>query len=207
MAESYAQAIAKAKVRYKEAMDESAWDALAIAQEYDRPLVTVCKEIAGDGWSALAAASRRRGKTAGQTADQLRRAREKAAQESARRHAKVVLKDPEQAAKVIASLPPQALDEVYHEARLARAGEDRTPANRQAAKAAAHQAVAPMRRAIATTHAALCAEALVEATDDLREAMEEDALTSTQLTKIERVHSQFVDVLAEATMRVEGARA
>lgn len=203
MAETYTQAIAKAKARYKEAMDESAWDALAIVEQYGRPLQAVCKDIAGDGWNALRQRSAKLAKTAGETAEARARARAKETERIARQHAKAALKDPDQAAKVIASLPPQALEEVYHEARLTRAGVDTSPANRKAAKAKAHAAVAPLKQAIAKTSVALCIAALVEATDDLREAIDEDALTGASYRKVEKAYNTFSEVFMEAKFRME----
>ena len=127
MAETYAQAIAKAKARYKEAMDDAAADALVIAEKYGKPLAAICNQIAGDEGQALRFRAARLAKRAGQSAEAMTRAREAENRRKALAHAKVVLKDPEQAAKVIAALPPQALDDVYHEARLARAGASELP--------------------------------------------------------------------------------
>lgn len=113
MAETYAQAIKAARERYKEAMDEAAWDALRIVDDHGRPLQTVCKDIADDGWNALRSRAQRLAKTAGQTADERARARSRETQRKAVGHAKAVLKDPGQAEKVIASLTPNQREAVY----------------------------------------------------------------------------------------------
>ncbi len=203
MAESYAQAIAKAKARYKEAMDDAAADVVYICRTFNKARQAVCKEIAGDGWNALDVRTRRFEKTAGRTAEEARRRRETERARVQRAEAKSALKDPDQAAKVIASLPPQVLEEVYHEARLSRAGVDTSPANRKAAKAKAHAAVAPLKQAVAKTSVALCVAALNEATDDLREALDEDALTGASYRKVEKAYNDFSEVLMEAKFKME----
>jgi hypothetical protein len=198
MAESYAQAIKAARERYKEAMDEAAWDALRIVDDYGRQLQTVCKDIADDGWNALRSRAQRLAKAAGQTAAERARAAQRETAKREQRAAKAVLKDPTQAAKVIASLPPQALEEVYHEARLARADVDTSPANRQAAKAAAHEAIAPMKRALSTTKAALGIQALREAREDITDAVESHSMTAHQVQTADRIVNDIANVLMEA---------
>jgi len=195
---TYTQAIREARERYKEAMDDAAADALLIVEQYGKPLQTVCKDIAGEGWAAVRQQALRIRETAGESpADRIRR-READNARKDRSRAKAVLKDPEQAAKVIASLPAQAVDELYHEARLARMGEDRTPAARKAAKAVAHQAVAPLKRSVARTHEALCIQALEEATADLQELIDEDGLTTAGVNRIEAAYNEFANLLMEA---------
>lgn len=198
MAESYAQAIAAAKARYKVAMDEAAADAVYISREYTRSLSAVCKEIAGDDWNALRRRAQRFEESAGQTAEAAARRRETERARVQRAEAKSALKDPDQAAKVIASLPPQVLDDVYHEARLARANEDRTPAARKAAQAKATAAVAPMKRAVATTDAALGIQALKEARDDIKRAIENDAMTSQQIATADKIVNDIANLIMEA---------
>lgn len=199
MAESYAQAIAKARARYKEAMDEAAADVVYICRTFDRPRKTVCRDIAGDeGYNALDHRARAFEKSAGQTADESRRAAQRRTQEREVRATKKVLKDPDQAAKVFGSLSPQVLDDVYHEARLARANEDRTPAARKAAQAKATAAVAPMKRAVATTNAALGIQALREARDDIKNAIKEDAMTSAQIKTADGLCNEIANLLMEA---------
>lgn len=114
MAQTYRQAIAEAKARYAEHQKETAVDALFIAEEYSKPLATVCKEIAGDEWSALEARSRRMRKAVGAQPEDLRRARKEASDGARIRHAKAVLKDPEQAAEVFkdSKLRDAAIDAV-----------------------------------------------------------------------------------------------
>jgi hypothetical protein len=200
---TYREAIAEGRRLYAEAMDKAANYALFVVEEYERPLQTVCKEIAGDGWNALRVRASRMAKTAGQTPDQRALAARKEASTARRAHAKAALRDPEEAAKVIAALSDEALENVYHEARLVRAGEDRSPANRKAAAAAASNAVAPMKRAVATTHVALCVQALDEAAESLREVMAEDAVTAAALDRIERAYDRFATTLMEARMMGE----
>lgn len=196
--ETYAQAIRAARERYKEAMDGAAADVVYICRTYNKARAAVCKEIAGDGWNALDVRTRKFEKTAGQTVEEARRRREQENERKAMDRAKSVMKDPDKAAKIIATLPPTALDTVYHEARLTRAGEDRTPAARKAAKAAAHKAVEPMRRAVATTSAALGIEALKEARDDLTEAIAEHALTKRQIEQADTLVNEIANLLMEA---------
>ena len=200
---TYREAIAEGRRLYAEAMDKAANYALFVSEEYDRPLATVCKEMAGDGWDALRKRASRMAKTAGETPDQrgLRTRRERAATQRA--EAKAALKDPEQAAKVIASLPPEALENAYHEARMARAGIDRSPANRKAAEAATARFVQPIKRAIATTSAALGIQALEEALRDLQDAHEEHALTPRLIERAERLTNEIANLLMEAKFSEE----
>lgn len=200
MAETYAQAIAKARARYAEAMDGAAADALVIAEQHDKPLAVVCRGIAPDEAEALRKrASRLKAKGGAAQAQAAGRARA-----SAQRHARVVLKDPEQAAKVIASLPPAALDAVYHEARLARAGEDRTPATRKAAHAAASNAVAPMKRATDRTQQGLILQALEEAHDDLSRLLDEGGrMTPQGIERGKKLTNDIANLLLDAEFALE----
>lgn len=200
---TYREAIAEGRRLYAEAMDKAANYALFISEEFGRPLQTVCKEIAGEGWNSLRHRAQEIARTAGRTPDERARAARKATMDRAERAAKAVLKDADLTARVVAGLPDEALDNVYHEARLARAGEDRSPANRKAAQAAASHAVAPMKRAVATTHIALCVQALNEAGESLREVMAEDALTAAAQDRIERAYDRFTTTLMEARMMRE----
>jgi hypothetical protein len=193
----YDQAIRAARLRLAEAMEDAAAEALVIAEQFGKPLQTVCKDIAPDTWNALRQRAQELAKRAGQTADERARVREQETRGSNQRVAKVVLRDPDQAAKVIASLPPDAQDTLYHELKLARAGEDRTPAARSAAKAAAHAAIAPMKRAVASTHMALAIQAQEEVIDDLQAAMEDDAVTSSTFDRFEKAFNKTADLMAE----------
>ena len=195
---TYREAIAEGRRLYAEAMDRAANYALFVSEEYGRPLRTVCREIGGDGSNALRNRAQKLAKTAGETPDQraLRTRRERAAVQ--RSEAKAALKDPEQAAKVMASLPPEALENAYHEARMARAGVDRSPANRKAAEAATARFVQPIKRAIATTSAALGIQALEEALADLQEAHEQHALTPRLIERAERLTNEIANLLMEA---------
>lgn len=103
----------------------------------------------------------------------------------------------------IEELPDDKQDEIYHELKLRRATEDRSPANRKAAEAAAHNVVEPIRRAIASTHVALCVQALNEAADELNEALEEGALTPDGLEAIDKAHDLYVMKRHEAEFKVD----
>ena len=202
---TYREAIAEGRRLYTEAMDKAANYALYISEEYGRPLQVVCKEVGGDGWNALRNRAQKLAKTAGQTADERALAIKKRTRAVAEAHAKSALKDPEQAAKVIASLPPEALENAYHEARMARAGIDRSPANRKAAEAATARFVQPIKRAIATTSAALGIQALEEALRDLQDAHEEHALTPRLIERAERLTNEIANLLMEAKFAEEVA--
>jgi len=203
MKRSYAQAITEARKRYKEHMEESAADAVFIASEHDRPLQTVCKGIAGDDWNALRVRAQRLGKAAGQTAEERARRMQMERARRQRSEAKSALLNPEQVAKVISSLPSAALDDVYHEARLARAGETRTPAARKAAHAAASTAIAPMKRALDRTQQGLVLQALEEARDDLRRLLDDGgALTSEGIKRGQELANEIANLLMEAEFRM-----
>lgn len=203
---TYREAIAEGKRLYAEAMDKAANYALYVSEEFGRPLKTVCREIAPDGWNALDHRARKMVKTAGETPDQRRVRTLNERRKVQRSEAKAALKDPEQAVKVIAALPSEALETVYHEARLARAGEDRTPAHRQAAKAAASNAVAPIKRAVATMTMDLAIQAQREAAEDLREALAEDAITEAAFAKFEKAHAETAEVMAEVRFKLPAGR-
>lgn len=114
---TYLQAIREAKERYAEAMEGAAWDALAIVDQFGRPLETVCKAIAGDEFKALASRSRRLRKAAGQTAAERERVRQattkRKAEETVRRMAKA---DPDFVARAVAKANPGVVMEVAAEA-------------------------------------------------------------------------------------------
>lgn len=101
---SYEVAIAEAKERYEAAMSDAAAEVLFLAHKYDRPLQTVCKDVAGDDWERLDARARRlkakkqkQGKTFGPGGDApWTQAPDKV------RTAKNVLRDPEAAAQILA---------------------------------------------------------------------------------------------------------
>jgi hypothetical protein len=109
---TYREAIAEGRRLYAEAMDKAANYALFISEEFDRPLATVCKEMADEGWHALEMRARRMRERAGQTPDERSRAQRKETERIRAVHAKQALKDPEQAAKVLASLPDETLVEL-----------------------------------------------------------------------------------------------
>ncbi len=137
MAESYAQAIAKAKARYKEAMDESAWDALAIVEEHGRPLATVCKGIAGEDWNKLRHRAAKLANSAGQTADERARAREAEWKRVRESHARAAMKDPEVAAKVIGSLTEPQRTQVYDVLEATQKTHTQRPSDQPAPRATA----------------------------------------------------------------------
>lgn len=196
---TYKEAIAEGRRLYQEAMDKAANYVLFIVEQYGKPRATVCKEIAGDGWNALDHRARALEKTAGQTPDERRRAAQRETNERAERAAKAALKDPGMTAKVIASLPDEALYRVYHEARLTRAGEDRTPAARKAAEAQAARAVEPMKKAVARTSVALAIQALREARDDLQSAMKAGAFTKTKdIELVKELANEIANLAMEA---------
>lgn len=200
---TYREAIAEGRRLYAEAMDKAANYALFVSEEFGRPLQTVCKEIADEGWNALRQRSAKLKETAGQTPDERARRTRQERQRIQRAEAKAALKDSEQVAKVIASLPDEALDNLYHETRLARAGEDRSPAARKAAHARAHEAIAPMKRAVAQTQEALVVQALDEAIEGLLELIRDEALTARGFERIDTRISRLTELLIEAQSLVE----
>ena len=111
--------------------------------------------------------------------------------------------EPEAVVEGILDAPEEVQDEIYHELKLRRATEDRSPANRKAAEAHAHAAIEPIRRAIASTHIALCVQALNEAADELNEALEEGAVTPEGLEAIDKAHDLYVMKRHEAEFKVD----
>jgi hypothetical protein len=102
MAQTYKQAITEGRRLYNEAMDVAAAHVLYVVAEFGKPRKTVCREIAGDeGFNALDHRARAIEKTAGQTPDEARVARQRATERKQVSAARQALKDPEQAAKVL----------------------------------------------------------------------------------------------------------
>ena len=110
---TYLQAIKAARERYAEAMEAAAWDVLAIVEEHGRPLQTVCKDVAGEGWNALRNRAQKLAKTAGRTAEERARAARRESEKAALRHAKQVLRDPEMRARLLSA--PETASAVEHE--------------------------------------------------------------------------------------------
>lgn len=108
--------------------------------------------------------------------------------------------------EAIMSAPDETADRIFHELKLRRAGEDRSPAARKAAEAGAHEALQPMRRAMASTHIELCIQALEEAAEALIEANSEDAVTPEALRRIDKAHEKFVLARHETAFKVEVGR-
>jgi hypothetical protein len=111
---TYTQEVKAARERYEGAIEEAeegaAADALRIAEQYGRPLQTVCKEIAGSRWVAVKAqAERLRDSSPAQVE---RRTRERAA-----RAVRAMIKaDPEAVAREVAKVNPQAALDAASEA-------------------------------------------------------------------------------------------
>lgn len=118
----------------------------------------------------------------------------------------VTRNNPEAVIQAIMEAPESVSDRIFHEVKLRRDGEDRSPAARKAAEAGTHEALAPMRRAMATTHIELCIQALEEAAEALAEANAEDAVTSEALARIDKAHEKFVLARHEAAFKVEVGR-
>lgn len=114
--------------------------------------------------------------------------------------------EPEAVVRGIMNAPQNVQDDIFHELKLRRAGEDRSPAARKAAEAGTHEAMAPMRRAIASTHTELCIQALNEAREALAEADAENAVSPEALTRIDRAHDAFVLTRHEVGFKVEVKR-
>lgn len=112
----------------------------------------------------------------------------------------------ETAKKFVANLMNNASDTVqdtvFHELKLARAGEDRSPAARKAAEASADEAVAPIKRAVATSGIPSYLNALEEAHDGFKDALEEGAeFSEPVLSKVDLLVSAIADVAMEARLR------
>jgi len=110
--------------------------------------------------------------------------------------------EPQSVVDGILDAPEERREEIYQELKLRRAGVDRSPANRKAAEAAAHEIIEPIRRSIASTHIALCVQALTEAADELSEALAEGAVTPESLEAIDKAHDLYVTQRHEAEFKV-----
>lgn len=114
--------------------------------------------------------------------------------------------EPEAVIAGIMAAPDSVADEIFHELKLRRAGEDRSPAARKAAEAGAHEALGPMRRAIASTSVELCIQALDEAAEAMLEADSEDAITAKDLERIDKGIEKVVLARHEVGFKVEVSR-
>jgi hypothetical protein len=121
---SYRDDVRTARDRFEGAVEDAAAEALRLAEEYGKPLQTVCKDIAGnEAWRALEAKARR-----------LKRSPESRTRDGHQANIRVVRAmakaDPEAVAREIAKVNPQALIEAATEAQ----GRTRTSAPSNQAK-------------------------------------------------------------------------
>lgn len=128
------------------------------------------------------------------------------AQMDVRRARSVVRNQPEVVVEAIMEAPEATQDAIYHELKLRRAGEDRTPANRKAATAAVNETLQPVRRGVATIGAALISGWLRDAAEKLEEAAREGALTHEVLADIDAAHEQFQLARAEVDFHRESVQ-
>lgn len=117
-----------------------------------------------------------------------------------------VRNSPEAVIQAIMEAPESVSDRIFHEVKLRRDGEDRSPAARKAAEAGSHEALAPMRRAMATTNIELCIQAQEESAEALAAANAEDVVTAEALSRIDKAHEKFVLARHEAAFKVEVGR-
>jgi transposase-like protein len=119
------------------------------------------------------------------------------------RAAKTLAKeDPHALAKAIEEAGPQAMDNVYDELKLRRAGVDTSEAARKAAVARTHRDLEPVRRSMATSGLALAVQAIKDATEHLREAISADAVTSESMAEVTSAYDELTVTIMEANMRV-----
>jgi hypothetical protein len=93
-------------------------------------------------------------------------------------------------------------DAIYHELKLRRAGIDTSEAGRKASVARTHQALEPVRRALASTGLVLCVQALTEAQEYLQKAISEGAATEEAMAPVNAAFEAFSFTLAEARFAV-----
>lgn len=110
--------------------------------------------------------------------------------------------DPGAVVDAILSAGIGASDQVFHEHKLRRAGVDTSRAGRKAAEAEAHQRAAPFRHALASAAAPLCAAAIREATEHLRNMIAEGALNDETMADISAANEEWQITLAEARYSV-----
>jgi hypothetical protein len=120
---TYQQDVKTVREDYRGAVESAAAEAVRIAEQYGRPLQTVCRDIAGDGWQALSAATKR------YKADD--RARSRATQQAAARHVRAAIrKNPEAVVREVAKVAPAVVLDVAAE----QAGQTRKAAPSNKAK-------------------------------------------------------------------------
>lgn len=114
--------------------------------------------------------------------------------------------EPEAVIEGIMKAPESTQDRIFHELKLRRAGEDRSPAARKAAQARVHEAMQPVREAFARTAVELCILGLRDATEQLIEAASEGSITEESMGRIDKAHEEFVIARHEAAFKMEVGR-
>jgi transposase-like protein len=109
---------------------------------------------------------------------------------------------PEAVVDAIMDAPDHVQDEIYHDLKLRRAGVDTSRAGRKGADAAAHARTEPIKRAMASSQAQLCVEALNDATEALQIFTSEGNVTQESMAEIDAAHEAFQFVLTEARFTV-----
>lgn len=113
---------------------------------------------------------------------------------------------PDTVIEAIMSASEGTQDKIFHELKLRRDGEDRSPANRKAAQARVHEAMQPVREAFARTAVELCILGLKDATEQLIEAAAEGTITEEAMGRIDKAHESFVIARHEAAFKMEVGR-
>ncbi len=112
----------------------------------------------------------------------------------------VVRNDPAAVVDAIMEAPAQTRDEIYHEVKLRRAGEDRSTAHRKATEATVDEATEPIRKSFASMGLLGLPEVIAEWRRDLQQAVDDGADLQALLPRIRGETEQFVATLEMAEM-------
>jgi hypothetical protein len=117
-----------------------------------------------------------------------------------RRARQVVRNDPAAVVDAIMEAPAETRDEIYHEVKLRRAGEDRSTAHRKATEATVDETTEPIRKSFAAMGILGLAEVIAEWTHDLQQAIDEGADLQALLPRIREEWERFGATLEMAEM-------
>jgi hypothetical protein len=125
---------------------------------------------------------------------------ERQAQVAKARARAVVRNDPAAVVDAIMEAPAETRDEIYHEVKLRRAGEDRSTAHRKATEATVDETTEPIRKSFAAMGILGLAEVIAEWTHDLQQAIDEGADLQALLPRIREEWERFGATLEMAEM-------
>jgi hypothetical protein len=131
---------------------------------------------------------------------------ERQAHQAKYRARSVVRNEPAAVVDAIMEAPAERQDEIYHELKLRRAGEDRSTAHRKATEATVDEATEPIRKSFAAMGIVGLAEVIAEWTHDLQQAIDEGADLQALLPRIREEWERFGATLEMAEM-VTGVQA